>query len=102
MLDLGDIETFGAKRLVVKYFDVRGQMHRSQWRHVGGYLRSSLWVVPLVAIPLGMITTRILHWLDGQFEWALNGLATTGARALLDAVITSSLSFMVFTFGSLL
>ena len=67
-----------------------------------GYLRSSLWVVPLVAIPLGMIATRLLHWLDGQVEWALTGLAITGARALLDAVVTSSLSFMVFTFGSLL
>jgi len=49
-----------------------------------------------------MITTRILHWLDSQLAWALSGLAVTGARVLLDAVITSSLSFMVFTFGSLL
>ena len=77
-------------------------MYRSRWSPVGGYLRSSLWVVPLVAIPLGMIATRILHWLDGQLAWAFSGLAVTGARALLDAVITSSLSFRVFTFGSLL
>ena len=77
-------------------------MYRSRWSPVGGYLRSSLWVVPLVAIPLGMIATRILHWLDGQLAWAFSGLAVTGARALLDAVITSSLSFMVFTSGSLL
>ena len=77
-------------------------MQRGQWSRVVGYLRSSLWVVPLVAIPLGMIATRILHWLDGQLAWAFSGLAVTGARALLDAVITSSLSFMVFTFGSLL
>ena len=67
-----------------------------------GYLKSSLWVVPLIAIPLGMITTRILHWLDGQLAWDLTGFAVTGARALLDAVITSTLSFVVFTFGSLL
>jgi uncharacterized membrane protein len=77
-------------------------MQRSQWSRVGGYLKSSLWVVPLIAIPLGLITTRILHWLDGQFEWGLTGFAVTGARALLDAVITSTLSFVVFTFGSLL
>jgi uncharacterized membrane protein len=49
-----------------------------------------------------MITIRILHWLDGQLGWVFQGLAVTGARALLDAVITSTLSFMVFTFGSLL
>jgi uncharacterized membrane protein len=77
-------------------------MHRKRWRRISGYLKSSLWVVPLIAIPLGVITTRILHWLDGQIEWVLTGFAATGARALLDAVITSSLSFMVFTFGSLL
>ena len=45
---------------------------------------------------------RILHWLDGQLEWVFQGFAVTGARALLDAVITSTLSFVVFTFGSLL
>ena len=36
-----------------------GQMHRNRWSRVRGYLKSSLWVVPLIAIPLGMITTRI-------------------------------------------
>jgi len=59
-----------------------------------------------------MITTRMLHWLDGQLAWTLTGFTATGlglagfsmtgARALLDAVITSTLSFVVFTFGSLL
>jgi uncharacterized membrane protein len=77
-------------------------MYLSRRSRVGGYLKSSLWVVPLVAIPLGMIATRILHWLNGQVAWAFSGLEVTGARALLDAVVTSSLSFMVFTFGSLL
>jgi len=38
---------------------------------VRGYLKSSLWIVPLIAIPLEMISTRIFHWLDGQLEWAL-------------------------------
>src|SRR3954468_22061896 len=78
-------------------------MHRIRWSRVWVYLKSSLWVVPFIAIPLAMIATRLLHWLDnGQLEWALTGFAATGARALLDAIITSSLSFMVFTFGSLL
>ena len=77
-------------------------MQLKRWNHVRGYMKSSLWVVPLIAIPLGMITTRILHALDGQFEWGLAGFGVTGARALLDAVITSALSFIVFTFGSLL
>ncbi len=87
-------------------------MHRKQWRRVRSHLKSSLWVVPLFAIPLGMIAVRILHWLDGQLGWTLtgfaatglgvSGFAVTGVRALLDAIITSTLSFVVFTFGSLL
>jgi uncharacterized membrane protein len=77
-------------------------MQRIRWSRVWGYLKSSLWVVPFFAIPLAMIAVRILHWLDGQLEWSPQGFAVTGATALLDAVITSTLSFVVFTFGSLL
>jgi len=77
-------------------------MHRNRWSRVRGFLKSSLWIVPLIAIPLSMITVRILHWLDGQFAGTFTGFGVTGARALLDAVITSTLSFVVFTFGSLL
>ncbi len=77
-------------------------MHRIRWGRVWSYLKSSLWVVPFIAIPLAMITVRILHWLDGPLAWGLQGFAVTGAGALLDAVITSTLSFVVFTFGSLL
>ena len=53
-------------------------MHRIRWSRVRGYLKSSLWVVPLIAIPLGMITTRILHWLDGQIEWATHRVCGDG------------------------
>ena len=87
-------------------------MHQIRWSRVTGYLKSSLWVVPLIAIPLGMIAVRILHWLDGHLAWTLTGsvaaglavteFGVTGARALLDAIVTSTLSFVVFTFGSLL
>ena len=77
-------------------------MQRSRWGRARGYLKSSLWVVPLIAIPLGMITTRILHWLDGHLEWVDSVFAVTGAQAILDAIVTSTLSFIVFTFGSLL
>src|SRR4029079_16722182 len=80
----------------------RGLMHRNRWSRVRGFLKSSLWIVPLIAIPLSMITVRILHWLDGQFAGTFTGFGVTGARVLLDAVITSTLSFVVFTFGSLL
>lgn len=65
-------------------------------------VKSSLWTVPLVAIPVAMLATTLLHWLDAQHEWTFLGFGVTGATALLQAAATATLSFMVFTFGSLL
>ncbi|MBI5319205.1 DUF2254 domain-containing protein [Bradyrhizobium sp.] len=70
--------------------------------HTRDYLRSSLWVVPFVAIPLELVATRILHSLDDRLGSAFLGLGVSGAQAMLDAIITAMLSFVVFTFGSLL
>lgn len=66
------------------------------------YLKSSLWLVPFVAIPLELVVTRFLHPLDAWLGWTLLGFTQTGARALLEAFVTITLSFVVFTFGSLL
>ena len=66
------------------------------------YLKSSLWVVPFVAILLELPATRILHWLDAWLGWSFLGLAVPGAQATLQAIVTAALSFVVFTFGSLL
>jgi uncharacterized membrane protein len=40
--------------------------------------------------------------LDNRFAWKGLALGVTGAQAMFDAVITLALSFIVFTFGSLL
>jgi uncharacterized membrane protein len=66
------------------------------------YLKSSLWVVPFIAIPLELAATQALHWLDGRLGWTLMNFTQAGARALLEALVTVTLSFVVFTFGSLL
>jgi len=66
------------------------------------YLKSSLWLVPFVAIPLELVTTRFLHRLDAWLGWTLLGFTQTGAKVLLEAFVTITLSFVVFTFGSLL
>jgi uncharacterized membrane protein len=42
------------------------------------------------------------HWLDAWLGWTLLGFALPGAQALLQAIVTATLSFVVFTFGSLL
>ena len=66
------------------------------------YLRSSLWVVPFIAIPLELVVTRLSHGFDSWLAWNFQEFALPGAQALLQAVVTATLSFVVFTFGSLL
>lgn len=66
------------------------------------YIRSALWFVPVIAILLELVLTRFLHDFDLRLGWTLLGLGASGARAVLDATVTMTLSFLVFTFGSLL
>jgi uncharacterized membrane protein len=66
------------------------------------YLRSSVWVVPFVAIPLELIAARFAHRIGDWLQWNFLGLGVTGAQSTLNAIVTATLTFMVFTFGSLL
>jgi uncharacterized membrane protein len=69
---------------------------------VKSYLRSSLWVIPLVALPLEQVAWALARALDTRLAWSGLGLGVSGARKMFGAVITLTLSFIVFTFGSLL
>jgi len=77
---------------------------------VKSYVRNSLWLMPFFAAVLywvvSSITYRIDGWLlqTGQIDakTAFLGLTMVGARSALDAIVTLNLSFLVFTFGSLL
>jgi uncharacterized membrane protein len=77
-------------------------MAASRWRALMQYIRSALWVVPFIAIPLELVLVRLLQGLDARLGWTLLGLGPSGARAILEATVTMTLSFLVFTFGSLL
>jgi uncharacterized membrane protein len=66
------------------------------------YAKSALWVIPFVAIVLVLAITPPLRALDGWLGWRIAGLGMSGAQGLYQTVITLTLSFMVFTFGSLL
>ena len=75
------------------------------WKHLHQlrrYIRSSLWVVPFIAIPFELVATRLLHRLDAWLGWPFLEVAVPGAQATLQAIVTATLSFIVFTFGSLL
>lgn len=69
---------------------------------VASYLRSSLWIVPVAAGLTERVFRLIVEALEGRFGWVVYKLGLEGAKALAGAVITLTLSFIVFTFGSLL
>jgi len=74
----------------------------SFWYRFRSYTKSSLWIVPLIAIPMGLVVVRLVHWIDSWLSWQLLGLGAAGAQVLLQTIVTATLSFVVFTFGSLL
>lgn len=77
---------------------------------ITSYIKGSLWLVPLLAMAAyGVFSQVTLHlgvWLQhtGRLDQAHSyyGLSVAGARTLLETSITANLSFLVFTFGSLL
>jgi uncharacterized membrane protein len=81
---------------------VRSKVTWNRLYRATSYLKSALWTVPLIAIVVELLTTQMLHSLDRWLDWRLAGLAVSGAQAMYQTVITLTVSFLVFTFGSLL
>ena len=69
---------------------------------IRSYLRSSLWIIPVFAGLAERIFRALVQVIEAHTNWAWFDLGIEGARALCSTVITLSLSFVVFTFGSLL
>ncbi len=78
------------------------RMNWSLWYRLAAYGRSSLWIVPFFAIVLEQVAIRLTDRLNPMVTWTLYQAGVTGAQATLDTVATLALSFLVFTFGSLL
>ena len=78
-------------------------MHWNQWYSLRSYVRSSLWIVPLIALLFYLVAIRLAVVVDPWFEsmplwpWGL-----VGTQMVLQTIITMTLTFLVFTFGSLL
>jgi uncharacterized membrane protein len=81
---------------------IKSKLKWNQVYRATSYARSALWLVPFGAIIAVLVTAPLLNWLDARLGWRLSGLAVPGAQALYQTVITLTLSFLVFTFGSLL
>jgi uncharacterized membrane protein len=77
---------------------------------IKSYIRASLWLVPFFSVMLYTVVHRITYAIDGWLlrtgqideKVAFFGLTMVGARSMLDTIVTLNLSFLVFTFGSLL
>lgn len=75
----------------------------NRWYAFRSYLGSSLWIVPFVALLLEQVTFRIIYALDARSNWVPPWpLGAEGTQTALQTIITLMLSFIVFTFGSLL
>ncbi len=74
----------------------------SRWYRLVSYCRSSLWIVPVFAIVLEQVAIRVTDRLDPLIGWQFYGVSGDGAASVLNAIITLTLSLIVFTFGSML
>ena len=81
---------------------VRSKLTWNRLFGASSYLKSALWTVPLIAIAIELVTAPLLHRIDAWLGWQFARLAVAGAQAMYQTVITLTLSFVVFTFGSLL
>jgi uncharacterized membrane protein len=70
---------------------------------IRSYLSSALWIVPLVALLAENVVIRAAFRLRSWLEWVpWFGTTVGGAAEALNTVETLTISFIVFTFGSLL
>jgi len=67
------------------------------------YIKSSLWLVPFIALLLYIMAIRVASllepWLVSIEAWPWG---MEGTQRLLETIVTMTLTFVVFTFGSLL
>jgi uncharacterized membrane protein len=101
-LTLAGVIERARKRLARAEHDIRERLTWSRLYRATSYARSALWIMPLVALLVVMALGPVIHVIDVELGWRLLGLGPQGAQALFQTVITLTLSFLVFTFGSLL
>jgi uncharacterized membrane protein len=78
-------------------------MKWNRWYVGRSYFRSALWIVPLASLLLEQVAIRVVGALDVPNVWVPQ-LSTTPAGAIseMDTVVTLTISYTVFTFGSML
>jgi len=77
-----------------------------RWHRLYGlrsYLRSTMWVVPVLAYVASFLLVRIVGYIDDwlQWQWAWK-LEIGTVESALQGLVASTISFIVFAFSSLL
>jgi uncharacterized membrane protein len=65
------------------------------------FLRHSVWILPVATLVFALVFVRLVRWADAQLGWEA-AVHAEGARALLGALASSMLTFIVFVFSILL
>jgi uncharacterized membrane protein len=76
-----------------------------RWIHlyrIQSFLRSTLWLVPLVSMLLALLCVPLLREIDERTRWTLLGFRMDGTRALLAMLAASMLTLLVFVLSALL
>jgi uncharacterized membrane protein len=75
----------------------------NRWYAARSYVRTALWIVPLLTLVVEQVVIRIAASVDAQVAWVpWVGASAQGILGELDTISTLAISFIVFTFGSLL
>ena len=78
-------------------------MNWSRWYAVRSYVKSSLSIVPFLALVLEQLTLRGSLAIDARLSWIPRWpLGMSGTMAAMQTIISLILAFIVFTFGSML
>jgi uncharacterized membrane protein len=65
------------------------------------FFRNSVWLPPFIGMLAAILAHRSIRWLDETMGWSA-ALSADGARAILAALSSSMLTFIVFVFSILL
>ncbi len=82
----------------------------NRWYSLKSYVSSALWIVPFIVVVVQIAVKRVVEHLGDWMEkqgfvdpvMSFFALKVSDAQAALDRIFTLNLSFLVFTFGSLL
>jgi uncharacterized membrane protein len=70
--------------------------------HLRGFIKSSLWLYPVVGLLAALMVAPVIRWLDRITLWSWLNFSPDGARAILGAFAASMLTFLVFVLSAMI